>query len=126
MRSSRIYETEPVGLKEQPWFYNIAVCAETKLVPEEVLKAVTAIEQAMGRQDVQRNGPRKIDIDILFYGDKEINMEGLRIPHPRASERNFVLMPMEEIAPDLIHPVLKKTVRELLKECGDKAIVRPL
>ena len=126
LRSSKIYETEPVGFKEQPWFYNLAACAETKMVPEEVLKAISAIEQALGRQREQPGGPRKIDIDILFYDDLVIDMEGLKIPHPRMQERNFVLVPMEEIAAELIHPVLRKKVADLLKECSDTAIVRPI
>jgi len=126
LRSSKIYETEPVGFKEQPWFYNMAACGETALTPEETLKAVSAIEQALGRQRGQVGGPRKIDIDIMFYDDAVVDMEGLKIPHPRAHERNFVLVPMGEIAAELVHPVLKKTVGELLKECADEAIVRPI
>ena len=126
LRTSRIYETEPVGFSGQPWFFNMAVCAETSLSPQEVLKAISAIEPAIGREKTHRNGPRKIDIDILFYGDLLIDEKGLRIPHPRAHERNFVLAPMNEIAAELVHPSLKKQMRELLKESDDKAIVRPL
>lgn len=126
LRSSGIYDTEPHGLKDQPWFYNVAACAETSLAPEEVLKAVSAIEHTFGRVRGLPNGPRKIDIDILFYDDRVIDMDGLKVPHPRAHERNFVLVPMEEIAPEAVHPVLKKTVGEILKECSDRSIVRPI
>lgn len=126
LRASGIYETEPVGFAGQPWFYNMAVCAETDLSPEEVLKAISAIEPAIGREKTHRNGPRKIDIDILFYDDRVVEMEGLTIPHPRVHERNFALVPMNEIAAELVHPDFKKTIRELLKESADKAIVRPL
>ena len=126
IKSSKLYETEPVGNKDQPWFYNMVACADTKLSPEEVLKAISAIELAMGRQRTRRDGPRKIDIDILFYDDLVLDMEGLKIPHPRIQDRNFVLLPMEEIAAELVHPVLKKTVGEILKECNDRAIVRPI
>ena len=126
LRTSGIYETEPVGFKDQPWFYNMAVIAETSLSPQDVLKAVSAIEPAIGREKTHRFGPRKIDIDILFYDDLLVDMDCLKIPHPGVHERNFALVPMNEIAAELAHPVLKKTVGELLKECGDKAIVRPL
>lgn len=126
LRSSKIYETEPVGFKDQPWFYNVAVYVDTTLTPEETLKAVSAIEQSLGRQRGKLNGPRKIDIDILLYDDVVLDTEGLIIPHPRAHERNFVLVPMSEIAEEVVHPVLKKTVGEILKECSDRAIVRPI
>ena len=126
LRASGIYETEPVGYADQPWFYNMAVCAETGLSPQEVLKAISAIEAAIGREKTHRNGPRKIDIDILFYDDLLIDVEGLRVPHPEIARRNFVLVPMNEIAAELAHPVLKKQIRELLKGSADKAIVRPL
>jgi 2-amino-4-hydroxy-6-hydroxymethyldihydropteridine diphosphokinase len=126
LRSSKIYETEPVGLKDQPWFYNIAVCAETVMTPEELLKAVKSVEKGMGRTVTERNGPRKIDIDILFYDDVTVEMDGLTIPHRRIAERNFVLIPMAELAPERVHPVLKKSIAEILKGCDDKSIVRPL
>jgi len=133
LRASSIYETEPVGYANQPWFYNMAVWVETGLSPEELLKAISAIELAMGRQrtglnggEPVLNGPRPIDIDILLYGEKSVEMPGLIIPHPRMEMRNFVLVPMVEIAPELVHPLLKKSMKELLNGCGDKAIVRPI
>lgn len=133
LRASSIYETEPVGLANQPWFYNMAVWAETGLSPEELLKAVSLIELAMGRQRGAIggqipvvNGPRPIDIDILFYGDEVVEMPGLNIPHPRIEMRNFVLVPMAELAPELVHPLKKMSIKELLNGCGDKAIVRPI
>lgn len=126
LRSSSIYETEPVGYAEQPWFYNIAVCVETKLEPEDLLKAVKSVEKGLGRTAGPRDGPRKMDIDILFYDDMVLEADGLTIPHKSVQDRNFALIPMAEIASEFRHPGLKKTMAELLKECADKAIVRPI
>lgn len=126
IRSSSIYETEPVGKKNQPWFYNMVIKAETELSPEEVLKSIAAIEKSFGRERNEPFGPRPIDIDILFYGGLIIKQEGLSIPHPRLQDRKFVLVPLHEIEPRFMHPVLKKEMEELLKECCDTAIVRRL
>ncbi len=126
LRSSKLYETEPIGVKDQPWFYNMVSLAETVLAPEEVLKAIYSIELSLKRERKVKWGPRTIDIDILFYDDDVVSMEGLKIPHPAIAERNFVLVPMNEIAPEFVHPVSKKSINQLLKECTDKAIVRPL
>ena len=128
LRSSSIYETEPIVFKEQPWFYNMVVKCETSLTPEEVLKAIDAIEKALKRvrDPEQRSGPRTIDIDILLCGDLSLNVPGLEIPHPRMHQRLFVLEPLVEIAPNVNHPILKKSASELLKDCGDKAIVSKL
>jgi 2-amino-4-hydroxy-6-hydroxymethyldihydropteridine diphosphokinase len=126
LMSSKLYETEPVGPIEQPWFLNMAVCGQTALLPEELLKAIHSIELSLGRERREKWGPRTIDLDILFYDDAIIDIPGLTIPHREIANRKFVLIPMDELVPGFMHPVLKKTVGNLLKECPDKAIVRPL
>jgi 2-amino-4-hydroxy-6-hydroxymethyldihydropteridine diphosphokinase len=117
---SSMYETEPWGIKDQPKFINMAIEAETGLPPERLLESLKLIEKEMGRTEPcptkSKWGPRIIDLDILFYGDKVINMERLEIPHPLLHEREFVLVPLSEIAPEKLHPTLKKTVRELREE----------
>jgi len=117
---SSIYETEPVGYKEQPLFLNLVCRITTDLNPEELLRLAKAIENKMGRIPSFRNSPRPIDIDILFYNDKIIKTQNLTIPHPRLADRAFVLIPLAELAPDLIHPELDKSIAELadsLKGC---------
>jgi len=114
-KSSR-YETEPWGVRDQPKFINMAVEADTDLSPEEVLKVIKEIERNFGRRETLRWGPRVVDLDILFYNDLVIDEPDLRIPHPHMHERDFVLKPLSEIAPESIHPLLKKTVREMLSE----------
>jgi 2-amino-4-hydroxy-6-hydroxymethyldihydropteridine diphosphokinase len=110
---STIHETEPQDYLDQPRFLNMAVEVETDLTPQELLAAIQKIETEMGRQRTIPKGPRTIDIDILFYANQVIATPALEIPHPRLTERNFVLDPLQEIAPDLRHPVTGKTVREL-------------
>lgn len=116
---SSFYETEPVGVKEQPWFVNGVAALETEKTPRELLDFLLRLEKSMGRdrrlsQGRREKGPRTIDIDILLFGDRVIQEPGLTIPHPAMHERRFVLEPLTEIAPEVIHPVLKKTSRVLL------------
>jgi 2-amino-4-hydroxy-6-hydroxymethyldihydropteridine diphosphokinase len=110
---SSLYETEPVEFTNQPWFLNCAVALDTEDSPDNLLNAVLAIEQAMGRHRIQPKGPRKIDIDILLVDESCVNTATLTIPHPAMHERRFVLEPLAEIAAHARHPVLKKTIREL-------------
>jgi 2-amino-4-hydroxy-6-hydroxymethyldihydropteridine diphosphokinase len=111
---STVYETEPVYYKEQSLYLNAVLSAVTELEPSDLLRFVKSIESDLGRQPSFRNAPRTIDIDILFYGDQVAETAELIIPHPRIAERAFVLVPLAEIAPGLVHPVLQKRVSELL------------
>lgn len=110
---SSFYETEPVEVTDQPWFLNCAVALATEKMPRELLGGILDIEREMGRRRIQKKGPRNIDLDILLFGDSVIESEGLTIPHPAMLERRFVLEPLAEIAPDVRHPVINKTIREL-------------
>ena len=110
---SSFYETEPVEFTQQPWFLNCALALETSKKPREVMAAILHIEEEMGRQRVQKKGPRAIDIDILLFDNAILDSKELTIPHPAMHQRRFVLEPLAEIAPEVIHPVLKKTIREL-------------
>jgi 2-amino-4-hydroxy-6-hydroxymethyldihydropteridine diphosphokinase len=123
---SGFYETEPVELRAQPWFLNCVVALETRLSARDLLDQALAIEQEMGRIRLRDKGPRSIDIDILLYGEEAIEERGLKIPHPSMQQRRFVLEPLVEIAPDVIHPTLKKSARELLAELPAGQVVRRL
>ena len=111
---SSVYETEPVGYADQPWFLNAVLEGYTELSAEELLRLALATEQALGRQRSFPNAPRTIDIDILLYGDVEINLPTLAIPHPRLTERGFTLCPLTEIAPLLEHPVTGQSMESIL------------
>jgi 2-amino-4-hydroxy-6-hydroxymethyldihydropteridine diphosphokinase len=110
---SQVYETPPWGVEDQPKFLNQVVKAKTYLEPEQLLKHLKRLELALGRKESIPNGPRLIDMDILFYDDLVLNTPALVIPHPRLHERGFVLLPLMDIAPDLVHPVSKQSVREM-------------
>ncbi|MDP3259569.1 MAG: 2-amino-4-hydroxy-6-hydroxymethyldihydropteridine diphosphokinase [Thermodesulfovibrionales bacterium] len=112
-KQSRMYETEPWGVKDQPKFINMAIEVETDKKPEELLRVLEEIEKEIGRTESVKWGPRVIDLDILFYDDLILKSPDLEIPHPLLHEREFVLKPLCEIAPDKKHPVTGKTVKEM-------------
>lgn len=123
---SSFYRTEPIGQIKQDWFINCVVKVETSLMPHPLLAALQGVEKKLGRNRNTGGGPRIIDIDILLFNGLIINEEGLNIPHPRMHERRFVLEPLSEIDENLIHPVIKKSVRRLLGEVGNIQRVEPL
>jgi 2-amino-4-hydroxy-6-hydroxymethyldihydropteridine diphosphokinase len=123
---SSLYETEPVGYLDQPWFLNAALEASTPLSPEQLLSALREIESSMGSSKPFRNGPRLIDLDILLYDNAVIDTPTLQIPHPRMLERNFVLAPLAEIAPTLRHPSWPANIADIFANSPDRSAARKL
>jgi 2-amino-4-hydroxy-6-hydroxymethyldihydropteridine diphosphokinase len=127
--TSSLYETEPIleGAEPGPgWFLNGVVRLDTDITPQSLLKVCLEIERALGRNEERRKGPRTLDLDLLLYDDRVIQEPDLTVPHPRLHQRRFVLTPLADVAPDWRHPVLDRTVAELLLELADRSIVRPL
>jgi 2-amino-4-hydroxy-6-hydroxymethyldihydropteridine diphosphokinase len=126
LQVSSLYETAPWGKKDQADFLNQVLLIQTKWNPRELLKAIFQIEEKGGRIRTEKNAPRTIDIDILFYDTLIIEEPGLTIPHARIAERRFVLEPLNEISPEFQHPVLHKTIHQLLLECTDELAVKKI
>lgn len=123
---SSFYDTEPVEFTDQAWFLNCAVALESQATPPQLMKELLGVEREMGRERIQKKGPRSIDLDILLFGDFVIDSPDLCIPHSEMTRRRFVLAPLAEIAPEVRHPVLKKTVRELLEDLPPGQTVRKI
>ena len=125
-RCSRVYETEPWGVADQPPFLNMVAGVTTSLDPESLLALCKEVEQQLGRQPGIRWGPRPIDVDILLYGDSVVQLPHLEIPHPRLHIRAFALVPLAELAPGAVHPGLGKTIGELAATVDDLEGVKPV
>jgi 2-amino-4-hydroxy-6-hydroxymethyldihydropteridine diphosphokinase len=123
---SAFYETQPVEVQDQPWFLNCVAAIETDKTPRELLQFALQVEAVMGRLRMRAKGPRKIDIDVLLFGNLVVDEPGLKIPHPAMHQRRFVLEPLVEIAPGARHPELGKTAQELLAELPEGQTVRRL
>jgi 2-amino-4-hydroxy-6-hydroxymethyldihydropteridine diphosphokinase len=121
---SSFYETEPVEVIAQPWFLNCVVKLDTEKMPTQLLAGILSLEHEMGRQRKQKKGPRTIDIDILLFGNSIIQLQGLTVPHPTMHERRFVLEPLAEIAAEVRHPGLKRTILELCQALPPGQVVK--
>jgi 2-amino-4-hydroxy-6-hydroxymethyldihydropteridine diphosphokinase len=126
IKVSSIYETAAWGITKQPDFLNQVLLIKTKFSPEKMMQLILSIENKMGRVRTQKNASRIIDIDILFFNDEIISNENLTIPHPEIQNRKFALIPLNEIASDLVHPVFKQSIKNLLSTSKDKLQVKPL
>ncbi len=126
IKASSIYETAAWGITKQPDFLNQVLLIKTKFPPEKMMQLILSIENKMGRVRTQKNASRIIDIDILFFNDEIISNENLTIPHPEIQNRKFALIPLNEIASDLVHPVFKQSIKNLLSTSKDKLQVKPL
>lgn len=126
VQESAVYETAAWGIPDQPDFYNQALHIQSNLDPEPLLQELLAIELRMGRERMQLWGNRIIDIDMIFYGSRIVNSNRLTLPHPGIPYRRFVLQPLHELAPDMVHPTLYKTITQLLAECSDPLKVHRL
>ena len=119
LKQSSVYKTAAWGVANQPDFYNQALELQTEFLPEKLMQQLLLIEETMGRKREKKMGPRIIDIDILLMNDFIINSPLVTVPHPLVNERRFALTPLAEIAPDVIHPVLHKSIKEILAQCKD-------
>ncbi len=126
LRSSAIYITAAWGKTDQPDFLNQVIIIKSKLNAIETMQTILSIEEMMGRKRTEKNAPRSIDIDILFYDNEKFETKFLTIPHPLIQERRFVLTPLYELSPDLVHPFLHKTIKQLLVECPDQLDVKKI
>lgn len=126
VKKSGVYETAAWGVSNQPSFLNQVLFCITQLTAEQLLQTILLIEKQMGRERIEKMGPRIIDIDILFYNDDIIDSPDLKVPHPEIPNRRFVLEPLNEIASDYIHPVLKRSIADLLQACADPLEVKML
>jgi len=124
LQQSAVYETAAWGKTDQPSFLNQALLLTTGLQAQELITTILLVEEKMGRLRMEKFGPRVIDIDILFYNEVVMHEPNLTIPHPQLQNRRFVLVPMQEIAPELVHPVFHKTITQLLQECKDELAVK--
>jgi 2-amino-4-hydroxy-6-hydroxymethyldihydropteridine diphosphokinase len=122
LRESSVYETAPRDIEDQPWFLNQVIECETDLFPRQLLARLKKIERAMGRKKRVARGPREIDLDILLYGDAMVKAPELEVPHPRLTERRFVLEPLAELVPDKKHPGTRRTMREMLSGVSNQVI----
>ncbi len=124
-RVAPLYETEPVGLRAQPAFLNTVAEVETSMSSLEVIRAALAVEAELGRSRTVAGGPRRLDIDLLLDGNQVLEADGVQVPHPRLHQRRFVLIPLTDLAPELRHPVLGKSMASLLRDCPDGSAVAP-